>query len=222
NASSIDLLMAGSRIERHGLGALIIGAPDQASPEYPPLPHAREEVASVRAQFKATDVKSFEGAAATPEAYLSSHPSRFKYIEFATHSNASSSDPLKSIIVLANDSNGSFQLSAKEVIQTKPRLNADLVSISGCYSSGKFRTSSEGLLGLQWAFMRAGAHQVVAGLWDVNDKSSPELMGGLYAGIVHGQSAATALRAAKLKLIHSGKFPPAPYYWASLQLYTGL
>lgn len=222
NASSIDLLMAGSRIQRHGKGALIIGAPKQASPQYPPLPHAREEVKSVRAQFKAADIKSFEGAAATPEAYLSSQPSRFKYIEFATHSEASSSDPLNSTIVLARDPNGSFQLSAREIIESKSRLNADLVSISGCYSSGKFKTSSEGLLGLQWAFMRAGAHQVVAGLWDVDDKSSPELMGGLYAGIVHGETAAAALRRAKLKMIHAGSIPPAPYYWASLQLYTGL
>jgi CHAT domain-containing protein len=47
-------------------------------------------------------------------------------------------------------------------------------------------------------------------------------MGGLYAGIVRGQSAATALRAAKLKMLHSGQYPRAPYFWASLQLYTGL
>ena len=222
NASSIDLLMAGSRIERHGRGALIIGAPNQASPQYPLLPHAHDEVEAVKSKFKGAEIKTYEGAAATPEAYLSSHPSRFKYIEFATHSDASSSDPLKSTIVLAKDRTGSFQLSAREIIERKSRLNADLVSISGCYSSGKFKTSSEGLLGLQWAFMRAGAHQVVAGLWDVDDQSSPELMGGLYAGIMHGETAATALRRAKLKMIHAGKIPPAPYYWASLQLYTGL
>jgi CHAT domain-containing protein len=70
--------------------------------------------------------------------------------------------------------------------------------------------------------MRAGAHQVVAGLWDVDDESSPKLMGGLYAGIVRHKPAAQALREAKLKMLHSTQSPPAPYYWASLQLYTGL
>jgi CHAT domain-containing protein len=222
NASSIDLLLAAGRVSRHGKGALIVGAPNQVSQQYPLLPHAREEVEDVKTQFKDADVKLFEGAAATPDAYISTQPSRFKYIEFATHSEASSSDPLKSTIILSKGPSGSFQLSAAQIVDTHPRLKADLVTISGCYSVGKVRTSAEGLLGLQWAFMRAGAHQVVAGLWDVDDQSSPQLMGGLYAGLVHGESAATALRAAKLSMVHSGKYPPAPYYWASLQLYTGL
>jgi CHAT domain-containing protein len=222
NASSIDLLLAEKRVSRHGTGALIIGAPKQVSPQYPLLPHAHEEVDSVKDQFAPVQRKVFEDAAATPDAYASSQPSRFKYIEFATHSDASSSDPMQSAIILANAPGGSFKLFARDIVQTKHRLNAELVSISGCYSIGKFRTSAEGLLGLQWAFMRAGAHQVVAGLWDVDDKSSPQLMGGLYSGIVHGQSAAAALRLAKLKMIHATQSPPPPYYWASLQLYTGL
>lgn len=221
NASSIDLLLADKHVSRRGTGALIIGAPKQVSPQYPLLPHAQEEVESVEHQFPPGAVKAFEGAAATPDAYLKSQPSRFKYIEFASHSTASSSDPMASSIVLSKGSNG-FQLFASDIVQVRPRLNADLVSISGCYSIGKVRTSAEGLLGLQWAFMRAGAHQVVAGLWDVDDKSSPQLMGGLYSGITHGQSAAAALRAAKRKMIHASQTPPPPYYWASLQLYTGL
>jgi CHAT domain-containing protein len=129
---------------------------------------------------------------------------------------------MQSAIILSNAPGRSFKLFARDIVQTKHRLNAELVSISGCYSVGKVRTSAEGLLGLQWAFMRAGAHQVVAGLWDVDDESSPKLMGGLYAGIVHGESAAKALRAAKLKMIHADQSHRAPYYWASLQLYTGL
>jgi len=222
NASSIDLLLAEKRVSRHGTGALIIGAPKQVSPHYPLLPHAQEEVDRVKDHFPPAQRKVFEDAEATPDAYASSQPSRFKYIEFATHSDASSSDPMQSAIILSTAPGGSFKLFARDIADTKHRLNAELVSISGCYSIGKVRTSAEGLLGLQWAFMRAGAHQVVAGLWDVDDKSSPLLMGGLYSGIVHGQSAAAALRAAKRKMIHGSQSPPPPYYWASLQLYTGL
>jgi CHAT domain-containing protein len=222
NASSIDLLLAEKRVSRHGTGALIIGAPKQVSPQYPLLPHAHEEVDRVKDQFAPAQRKVFVNAAATPDAYTSSQPSRFKYIEFATHSDASSSDPMQSAIILSPAPGGSFKLFAHDIAETKHMLNAELVSISGCYSIGTVRTSEEGLLGLQWAFMRAGAHQVVAGLWDVDDKSSPQLMGGLYSGIVHGQSAAAALRAAKRKMIHATQSPPAPYFWASLQLYTGL
>jgi CHAT domain-containing protein len=127
---------------------------------------------------------------------------------------------MDSAIVLSRDRRGEFKLLARDIAATEPKLKADLVTVSACYGAGKFITSSEGLLGLEWAFMRAGAHQVVAGLWDVADESTPTLMGGLYSGIVNGQSASEALRAAKLKLMHSPGHA-APYYWAALQLYTG-
>jgi len=40
--------------------------------------------------------------------------------------------------------------------------------------------SGEGLVGLSWAFLRAGAHNVVAALWEVSDASTPQLMDRLY------------------------------------------
>lgn len=221
SASSIDLLLAGQNKHRNGKGLLLIGAPDQVTPEFPPLPHAPEEMESVRRNFAKAEVTSFSGPDAVPEAYSSGNPGRFKFIEFATHGTASASDPLESSIILSHGPHGSFQLRAREIIDSKLKLNADLVTISACYGAGKFKTSAEGLLGLQWAFMRAGAHQVVAGLWDVNDESIPQLMGGLYAGVVRGRSASAALRDAKLKILHSGTFHSAPYYWAPLQVYTG-
>jgi CHAT domain-containing protein/tetratricopeptide (TPR) repeat protein len=220
NASSIDLLLQGQRLQRNGKGALIIGAPVQEDPRFPLLPRAHDEVRSVKEQFRSGEAQVFEARSATPDAYLR-NPSRYRYIDFATHSEASSADPLQSSIILSTGRTGSFRLFASQIISTQPKLNAELVSISGCYSSGKIGTSAEGLLGLQWAFLRAGAHQVVAGLWDVDDESSPRLMGGLYSGITKGKSPAQALRDAKLKMLHAGTSPRAPYYWASLQLYTG-
>jgi CHAT domain-containing protein len=220
SATSIDLLLAGQGRRSAGKGLLLIGNPSEATPEFPALPHAKDEMASVRATFPRNSVTSYSGSAASPEAYLDNHPSRFKFIEFATHGTASLSDPMDSAIVLSRDQQGKFELLAREIANTHPRLQADLVTISACYGAGKVATSSEGLLGLEWAFMRAGAHQVVAGLWDVADDSTPILMGGLYSGIVKGESTSAALRAAKLKLMHTPGHS-APYYWAALQLYTG-
>lgn len=34
--------------------------------------------------------------------------------------------------------------------------------------------TGEGLVGLYWAFLRAGAHIVVAALWEVDDASTPQ------------------------------------------------
>jgi CHAT domain-containing protein len=95
------------------------------------------------------------------------------------------------------------------------------VTISACYGSGLRNFSGEGLVGLSWAFLRAGAHQVIGALWEVNDSSTPQLMAQLYQGLSHGEPPDDALRAAKLTLLHSHGVFRKPLYWGAFQLYTG-
>jgi CHAT domain-containing protein len=101
-------------------------------------------------------------------------------------------------------------------------LRAELVTISACYGSGSRAYSGEGLVGLSWAFLRAGAHNVIGALWEVADApATPELMDGLYKELNQGRDTATALRSAKLTLLHSGNVFAKPFYWAPFQLYAG-
>jgi len=99
-------------------------------------------------------------------------------------------------------------------------LHAQLVTVSACRSAGERAYSGEGLVGFAWAFLRAGASRVVAGLWDVDDRSTADLMDRLYSGIAAGDSAAQALRSAKLALLASGGNAGKPYYWGPFQLFT--
>ena len=48
-------------------------------------------------------------------------------------------------------------------------------------------------------------------LWAVDDRETAAFMAELYGGLKDGQSAADALRAAKLAMIRQGK---PPVYWA--------
>ena len=80
--------------------------------------------------------------------------------------------------------------------------------------------AGEGLVGLAWAFLRAGAGNVVGGLWNVADSSTAEMMESFYAGLAAGQAPAEALRAAKLNLIASGGNHRKPFYWAPFQIHT--
>jgi CHAT domain-containing protein len=80
--------------------------------------------------------------------------------------------------------------------------------------------SGEGLVGFAWAFLHAGARNVIAGLWDVNDQSTSRLMDALYRELASGKSPADALHAAKLELVKSNGNLRKPYYWAPFQLYT--
>ena len=101
-------------------------------------------------------------------------------------------------------------------------IHARLVTISACYGSGTRSYVGEGLVGLAWAFMRAGAHNVIGALWEVSDESTPRLMGSLYQGLQDGKPPAVALRQAKLELLHAKSEFRKPFYWAPLQIYTGL
>ena len=173
---------------------------------------------SVESHFSAA-MKILTREDATPSAYLASSPERFSYIHFVAHGTASELSPLDSAIVLSKTSadDNSFKLYARDIIRHP--LRADLVTISACYSAGEHAYSGEGLVGLSWAFLRAGAHNVVAALWDVSDASTAQLMDKFYDELSKGASTDVALRTAKLSLLRGKEFHN-PFYWAPFQLYA--
>jgi CHAT domain-containing protein len=230
NAASLRLLPGAH--DRGNLAGklLLVGNPvvPQAGTDnsYPELPYAAKQMEGVQKHFPSARREVFTQQQASPASYLNHHPEQFSYIHFVAHGTASRENPLDSAIILAPESNtaaaqdDSFKLYARDIIGTQP-LQAKLVTISACYSTGKRTYSGEGLVGLSWAFLRAGAHNVIAALWDVSDASTAQLMDRVYEGIEHGQSPEAALRAAKLSLLHSNDAVHKPFYWAPFQLYTG-
>lgn len=218
-ASSTSLLLSSRKDGRHAGRTLLSIGNVQGTEDYPPLPQAGEEMQKVQAHFPADQVVSISGVDATPSVYASEHPENFDYIHFATHGTASELSPLESAIILSPNAQKSFKLYARDIVGI--HLNAKIVTISACYAAGTRAYSGEGLVGLAWAFLKAGAHQVVAGLWEVDDRVAANLMDDFYTGL-EKESANKALRNAKLNLINSDNVSRRrPYYWASLQLYTG-
>lgn len=225
NASSISLLLNAGRIHRRTTkDLLVIGAPTEADPQFPTLKFASAELNTVAATFPPRLEKVNSGADATPLAYRKDKPENFRLIHFVTHGTANQLSPLDSAVILSRDSDKEYKLYARDIRDSaeKHPLNAELVTISACYSAGNKTYAGEGLVGLAWAFMRAGAHQVIASLWEVDDEATAGLMADLYSEIKHGHSPADALHEAKLRMIDSADLHHrAAYYWASLQLYTG-
>jgi CHAT domain-containing protein len=200
---------------------------DAVSPEedYPELPFASLEMKEIERHFAARDEVVYARHEATSDAYLKSDPRQYAYIHFVSHGVASLTDPLDSAIILsradsgaANTGQNSFKLYAREIMQHP--IDARVVTISACYGSGTRAYVGEGLVGLSWAFLRAGAHSAIGALWEVSDSSTPRLMGTLYQGMEAGQTPAAALRDAKLNLLHSKSNFRKPFYWAPFQLYT--
>jgi CHAT domain-containing protein len=212
-------VLGGARTTAKSDGSiLLIGDPDPAVEEYPRLPFATKEMALIEQNFPTGRSEVVQGARATPAAYRDSDPARFSYIHFAAHAAANRESPLDSALILSRHESG-YALSARDVMNVP--LRADLVTLSACRSAGARMYSGEGLVGLSWAFLRAGARNVVAGLWDVNDMSTANLMADFYGRLTRGAAPADALHDAKMKLVHSAGAYRKPFYWGPFQLYVG-
>jgi CHAT domain-containing protein/Tfp pilus assembly protein PilF len=221
DANSLRLLTIPRSANRRNPNLLLLGNAVAPNTDYPELRKAAAEMESIAKNFSQPQQKIFARETATPTAYLSGKPELFSYIHFVAHGTASRTSPLDSAIVLskAGPEDDSFKLYARDIIHHP--LHAELVTISTCYGAGARAYTGEGLVGLSWAFLRAGAHNVIGALWEVSDVSTPQLMDELYGELAKGKTPDTALRNAKLKLLRSSTAFRKPFYWAPFQLYTG-
>jgi CHAT domain-containing protein len=200
---------------------LLIGDPTIPKGSFAALPDAAREIQQVRQHFQPDSEIVISQSGAVPAAYAASKPEDFRYIHFAAHGTASRLSPLDSAVVLSPPPKEpeAFELYARDIVQHP--LNATLVTISACYGSGIRTYAGEGLVGLAWVFLRAGAHNVIAALWQVADSASPLLMDQLYSELQAGKAPDEALRAAKLSLLHSSRIYRKPLFWGAFQLYAG-
>jgi CHAT domain-containing protein len=227
NANSIRLLSkvntginTGSSVE-DAKKLLVIGNPVAGGTGYESLINAFAEIRGLEKHFPPDSRTVITQSEATPASYTQSQPAQFEYIHFVAHGTASQLSPLDSAVVLSASPGNpdKFKLYAREIMRSP--LHAKLVTISSCYGSGLRSYAGEGLVGLSWAFLRAGSHNVIGALWEVSDASTPLLMDRLYGELAAGQSPDAALRTAKLSLIHTPAVFRKPLYWGAFQLYTG-
>jgi CHAT domain-containing protein/tetratricopeptide (TPR) repeat protein len=219
-AASVQLLAHRAPPMNAAPSMLIVGNPPRVDPAYPPLTHAQEEVDKVAGRFARTT--KLTGPQATPAAYRAVSPGKFDYVHFVAHGVATLTSPLDSAVILGrSDATQEYHLFARDIVDDRNRLNARLVTISSCHGAGTRIYAGEGLVGLAWAFLGAGADNVIAALWDVDDSATPALMDRMYASIRAGRDPAVALRDAKLALVHGQGAYRRPVYWAPFVLYSG-
>jgi CHAT domain-containing protein len=223
NAKSLQLLsVRGANDERFSnKRILVMGDPVYGKGEYTELPNAATEIKDVASHFSSDHRTVFTGAQASPEAYRRSNAGQYSYIHFVAHGTANMTIPLDSAVVLSSSHGDAtvYKLYARDIL--KQNLHADLVTVSACNGSGVRNYSGEGLVGLAWAFLRAGSHHVIGAMWEVSDVSTPLLMDHLYGELAKGSPPDAALRSAKLSMIHSDGVFRKPLYWAAFQLYSG-
>ncbi len=181
---------------------------------FKPLPGSGTEAQSI-AQL--TNGLSLVGSKATKANFLKNCQG-YNILHFATHSAANEVLGEYSFVALQaeNAAQKIDLLYARDIYGL--RLSADLVVLSACETAqGQYR-KDEGIVGLTRAFTCAGARNVIASLWSVNDASTQRLMVLFYKETVKGMPYNRALANAKRALIKENRQFAHPFYWAGFVL----
>jgi len=193
---------------------LAFGPPDAS------LPQATTEVRELAKLYGSAEV--FTGAEASEQRWKAEAPD-YRILHLATHGVLNSNNPLFSYLKLGRTSGGSDDgmLEAREIVDLN--LRAELAVLSACETArGEFR-GGEGLVGMSWALMMAGAPTVVVSQWKVDSASTTQLMLALYRNLRSGLSAAPiagkaeALRKAAIAVAANPQYRH-PFYWAGFAM----
>lgn len=180
------------------------------------IPHTRDEVLGIASLYPPKERVVRLGVAARESAVKKEDLRQYRYLHFAVHGFADEANPARSGLVLSQgeDADQDGILRMDEIAHL--RLNAELVTMSACRTAVGKLLEGEGLLALSRTFFYAGARNVIASLWDVNDISTAEIMKNLYVQLKAGLSPAAALRNAKLRMLHGREQSwQDPHFWSA-------
>jgi len=192
------------------------------------LPGAGEEARTIAslALGAGARAETLIGEAAR-EADLRTRAPAFDRIHLAAHGRIDRLAPGKSYIALSAGAGQDGRLEASEI--SAMNLDASLVVLSGCGTAIEGGLASEPApgeerIGLARAFLSAGAGNVLADLWEMEDRASLAIMPALYPRL-DGSTPAEALARLQRDLIAgrirdaSGRALDHPFYWAGLVAY---
>jgi CHAT domain-containing protein len=181
--------------------ALVVGVADTLAP------HIEMEARQVAAGL-GDDVTLLIGDQATGTR-VCDEAERASIIHLACHARHAPATPLGSGVRLADR-----WLTVRDILAL--RLDAELVTLSGCETGRTLVHTGDELVGLLRGFLAAGASSLLVSLWRVDDESASEMMATFYdAWLQESKSKATALRDAQLQGIAR---KPHPALWAPFQL----
>ncbi|MCH7798142.1 MAG: CHAT domain-containing protein [Planctomycetes bacterium] len=187
-----------------GRRAVVVGVADEVAPRI-------ESEARRVAALLGDDTTTLIGPDASVARFCAAVP-RADLIHLACHARFAPATPLGSGVRLADR-----WLTVRDIFSL--RLDAGLVTLSGCETGRSLVHTGDELVGLLRGFLAAGASSVLVSLWRVDDETAAPIMEEFYEAWMAGShTTAGALRQAQL---HGLLRSPHPAYWAPFQL-TGL
>lgn len=188
---------------------LLSVAQSQAS-GLPSLRYVDEEASSVAKLYHAQPLLT--GRASRAE--FLKRASAYNMLHIAAHAELNATNPLFSRIRLFAERDDSGAIEVRE-IYGMDLTRTDMVVLSACETQLGAPSKGDDIVGLNRAFIYAGASSVIASLWTVDDQATSFLMKVFYGQLKQGMSKAAALQAAQTA---TRKKYPHPYYWAAFVL----
>lgn len=182
------------------------------------LPGSVDEVRAIRA-IVGESATVLTGSAASLAAFRAEAP-HYAVVHLATFGVLNQHAPLNSYVELAAGDDGSQRLAVHDLLGVA--LHARLVVLSACETALASGGTDDVPAGDDWtglvrAVLVAGADNVLATLWPVQDRSTPALMAGFYRKLVAGQPLPLALALAQRAAIHDPR-RANPVNWAGFVL----
>jgi CHAT domain-containing protein/Flp pilus assembly protein TadD len=171
---------------------------------FEPLPGSRLEVEAIAELFAAEAEEATPTLLLGPEASerrlgelaTSGDLGRYRHIHLATHAVMDDEVAMRSALILSEDPDDDAleralegkevydgRLTAEQIVRTW-KLNADLVTLSGCETALGKASGGEGFLGFSQALFVAGARSLVLSLWEVDDTPTMLLMKRFYENLL--------------------------------------
>jgi CHAT domain-containing protein/tetratricopeptide (TPR) repeat protein len=150
------------------------------------LPGTAREAQAISALFSSAEMDNLSGFEASREAFLGRDLSRYRIIHIAAHAVSDVEAPRLSTVFLSGIDRTGQRISS-EVFSGEfllKKLNAEVVVLSACDTALGREVAGEGLLGLRYAALAAGASSVVASLWQVPDRPAADMMTAFYTHFI--------------------------------------
>ena len=180
-------------------GFLLIGHEDEYAP------NIGREIAEIRDLYPDARVCKDQDASSI---HLADLASGFRIIHIAAHGRFQNDQPLFSGILL---SDGWFTLP--QIYRLK--LDAELVTLSGCQTGTNQISAGDELVGLARAFLYAGTASLLVSLWRVSDDSTALFMRQFYSYLSSGMEKSQAWQKA---VLHTKQQWSHPYFWGPFLL----
>ncbi len=174
-----------------------------------PLHENAAEVAYLTGKFPCD---AFIGDAARLEVFRTLAPD-YSILHLATHAVANSTHGDFSFLTFAESDTADYQLEVEEIYQLP--IAAELVVLSACETGLGEWQAGEGIVGLERAFIAAGAQSMVTTHWKISDRASAQLMQYFYDHLASDLPKDEALQQAQLQFMATNEsWLSHPFFWA--------